>query len=454
MRYIISILIIFYAQFCYADANLSSFEKNYLKMIGTVKVCVDPDWYPFEKVTDSGEYVGIGADLLHLAAARVGMKIELYRTNSWDESIRASQENKCQILSFLNETPFRNGWLNFTRPHFTDVNVFVTRNEHPFIPDPSHLTGETIVFPSGTAMEELVRKRYPNLKVIDTASEEDTFRMVSDNKADMTMRSLIMAAYTIKKEGLFNLKISGQLPDFTNEFRIGVVKSRPMLVEILDKGVATITNGERDQIVNRYISIKAETGVDYVMIAKITSVFLLFALFGFYWAYRMKLLNDKLRKMSETDILTGLYNRMKLNVQFTREVERASRYKRSLSVIMMDIDHFKKINDEHGHLTGDKVLVKFARLAQGSLRKTDIIGRWGGEEFLIVCPETGADEAAMVAERIRKALSECDENICDCTVSGGVAVYRENDTEDSLLSRADAALYQAKNSGRNKVCLL
>lgn len=433
--------------------GISAVQKNYIKNHGTVKVCVDPDWYPFEMLNEKGEHVGIAADLLRLAAKKAGVTLEIVPTANWDESLAFSQNGRCEVLSFLNSTPERDTWLNFTSPVFTDINVFVTREEHRYIPDPSELSGETIVFPKGTAMEELIRRDYPELRVLTCESERDAFQMVSDRKADMTMRSLIMAAYTIKEEGLFNLKISGQLPDYTNELRIGVIKSEPALAEILDFGAGHITNAERQEIVNRYIHIKAETGTDYELVGIILGIFAIAAVLVGFWVASIRRLNRELVRISQVDSLTQISNRTRLDAIFEQELDRARRYDRELSILLLDIDYFKRINDGFGHLAGDRVLKDFVKAAKDSIRTTDFIGRWGGEEFLVICPETGREQAEVIAERIRVAVRNFMFSTGrQHTVSIGVTSYTDGDTADMMLMRADAAMYCAKNSGRDRIC--
>lgn len=216
-------LVVLFVPCALLSVELSVEEKGYLEKLGTINVCVDPDWEPFEMMDKNGHYKGIGADLLHLVVERLGLKIAIVQTKDWDESVAYSKAGKCQIISFLNQTPYRDTWLLFTKPHFSDPNVFITREEHPFIGDPRDLINESIVFPVGTAMEELIRNEYPNLKIMTSSSERDAFQFVSEKKADIAMRSLIVTAYTLKKEGMFNLKIAGQLPDYTNHLRIGVI---------------------------------------------------------------------------------------------------------------------------------------------------------------------------------------------------------------------------------------
>ena len=166
-----------------------------------------------------------------------------------------------------------------------------------------------------------------------------------------------------------------------------------------------------------------------------------------------------LRLMSITDELTGLRNRRYIMERLEEEFQRARRSGRPLSLMMLDIDHFKQVNDVNGHLFGDIVLKVVSMRIKSHLRRHDLVGRVGGEEFLVVSPDSGLDDTIMVAERVRKVVN--DEAICDgvravsVALSAGVTMMRENDTSvDMLFSRADTALYKAKAEGRNRVVAL
>ena len=241
-------------------------EKAYIAKASTIKMCVDPDWAPFERINTQGQHEGISADLVQLVAQRVGLRIELHPVKDWEESLAASKGKLCQIMSFLNKTPAREAWLAFTAPIFYDPNVIITREEHGFIADAKTLQGERVALPHGTMVEERVRRDFPNLRVVLTASEPEAMTLVSDRKADLTIRSLIVAANAIKKEGLFNLKIAGQIPEYANELRIGVLKDEVVLRSILDKGVKTITPQEREAISNKHVSISVQQGIDWTRV--------------------------------------------------------------------------------------------------------------------------------------------------------------------------------------------
>lgn len=164
--------------------------------------------------------------------------------------------------------------------------------------------------------------------------------------------------------------------------------------------------------------------------------------------------NDKLGQLAITDPLTGIFNRRRFDEVLEIEIERAGRHKRKFSLIMFDIDHFKKVNDAFGHKTGDNVLRTITQIISRRMRLTDTFARWGGEEFMILVIETHVEGAKVFAERLREEIEKCcfdiDKKI---TCSFGVAGFNETDDTEAIIKRVDEALYEAKNSGRNKVCI-
>ncbi len=175
----------------------------------------------------------------------------------------------------------------------------------------------------------------------------------------------------------------------------------------------------------------------------------------------LKEANDKIKILSITDPLTGIYNRGYLTEHLPREISRAKRYGHPLSLIMSDIDLFKKINDSYGHQAGDKLLKDFVDCLRGAIRnRIDWMVRYGGEEFLIVLPETNIEGACQVAERFRTLLSESvftiKDNEIKITASFGVSGFdpskqKEKISVEFLIGLADKYLYQAKKRGRNRV---
>lgn len=162
--------------------------------------------------------------------------------------------------------------------------------------------------------------------------------------------------------------------------------------------------------------------------------------------------NRRLELISTTDRLTGAHNRLFLDTSLAGEYERSRRSGRPFSIVIIDMDKFKSVNDTYGHVVGDKVLVHLVEVLNANKRKTDILGRWGGEEFLVICPETPQAGAAELAEALRAAVEgSLFPEVGPKTISVGVAALNGSESLEELIGRADAALYSAKNGGRNKV---
>lgn len=419
---------------------------------GAVSFCVDPDWPPFEHIDAQGQHVGIAADLLKLAAQRSGVTLQLVPTKDWDDSLAASQTGRCQLMSFLNQSPKRDAWLLFTEPVLVDENVLITREEHAFVSDLAALSNETLVLPKGTSVEERLRRDYPNLNIMLVDSEALAFKAVSERQADLTMRSLIVAADTIKGQGWFNLKIAGQVPGYGNKLRIGVIKSQPALHERLSQGVASITPQERKAIVDQHVAIKMVAPFDYRLLGWLSAIWMAILLTSAYWIRRLRQVNAELKRLSQTDALTGLRNRTHFEVLYEHELARSRRQNQALSVVLVDIDFFKRINDEFGHPTGDRVLIEVAAFLRETARGVDHILRWGGEEFLLLCPATSGVQAQRLAERLVQAASQHDFKLGrPLTLSAGVATLEPSDPSGHMFEQVDAALYQAKTQGRNRV---
>ena len=174
-------------------------------------------------------------------------------------------------------------------------------------------------------------------------------------------------------------------------------------------------------------------------------------------ALRIKELHDELRSLALHDPLTGLLNRRALDFRLDDEISRAVRYSRELSCVLVDADHFKRVNDSHGHAIGDRVLQHIAQHLSKGLRKADTVARWGGEEFLLLLPETPLESAVHAVDRLRMSLAEQPCVWGDVTVavtwSAGVSSLGRLDTQDAstLVAAADKALYAAKAAGRNCV---
>lgn len=165
--------------------------------------------------------------------------------------------------------------------------------------------------------------------------------------------------------------------------------------------------------------------------------------------------NHQLEHLSATDPLTGAYNRRGFLQRLNEEIGRADRFEQPLCVILLDVDHFKRVNDAHGHQVGDEVLLKLGQTVARTVRGSDVFGRWGGEEFILMVPQEDLANAELIAEKLRTevAATAMAENVA-VTISLGVSRYRRGEAAVDLIARADQALYAAKAGGRNRTVVM
>jgi len=439
-------------------------SRSKLSSNAEVKICVDPDWLPFEAISSQGKHIGIAADYFSLLSKLSGLTFDLVITDTWAQSLRYVKEQKCDLLTLLNKTEQRTSYLNFTQPYLQTVVVLVGRDDAPFISDLANLENKTIAIVKGYIYLNYIQSNFPNLNVEIVDSMNAAMVAVAKGYADLTIASMPIALNIISDLGLSNLKIAGNT-DLINDFRIGVSKAKPNLVVTLDEAISIIDSAEVAKIKRKWTKVTVETATDYTQFFQYALGFMLVLAFFIYRNITLRInskklsalnqllqeANDKLTKLSSTDHLTQLANRAKVETELKREIKHCQRYLHSFSLIIFDIDLFKQVNDEFGHQVGDKVLIEVADKAKSVLRNTDVIGRWGGEEFIVLCPSTNLASAAIIAEKLRQVFCQIMVKNFSVTASFGVAEYQLNDKQESIISRADKALYQAKETGRNKV---
>jgi len=268
-----------------------------------------------------------------------------------------------------------------------------------------------------------VKKAYPNIKFISVDYIGDGLDAVSEGKVFGMLSSTYSAANIFNGGKRKSLKVAGILSsNFDDVFAIATRKNNFVLHSILEK-LLLITDPD---IINKFMKrgtvITVKPDIDYQRYWIISLLVIVIIFILIYWNARLKYFNKKLeisqfelkektkelQVLSITDPLTKTFNRLKMDDVFLQEIKKNQRYHHSLSIFMIDIDHFKNINDQHGHLVGDEVLTKISAIFKNNLRSNDFLGRWGGEEFLVICPFTNLDEVEKVAEKLRKAIEIAD----------------------------------------------
>lgn len=280
------------------------------------------------------------------------------------------------------------------------------------------------------------------------------------NSFDFFIRDNIKNLYLAKNgiEGLdiyYKYKPDIVIADVKMPFLNGLKMSQIIKKSNPQTPIILISAYEDPEILKKAIEIKVDTFITKPMI----DISILFKKLEEF-AKKIKndknrnLLNEQLLKMATTDQLTGLCNRYKINEILSSEKNRNNRFGTYFSIILIDIDNFKTVNDSYGHLIGDSVLAEFAEILSSSSRVTDIVGRWGGEEFIVILPQTKKAEAAIVAKNIKdKIFSYNFSTVERQSASFGIAECTSDDDIKNIIKKADNALYKAKRTGKNRICI-
>ena len=449
MRWLVALLalsVLLFASF----PEFTAEETAYLKEKKAVTMCVDPNWMPYEKI-EEGQHVGMSRDYIDLFSEYLGIPITLVPTQTWSESIAYAKARKCDIFSLAMETPERKEYMNFTKPYLSIPLVIATRLDELFIVDIADVLERKLGVVKGYAFAELLRLKYPEINLVEVESIDEGLDRVVRGELYGFVGTLSSVGYAIQRSYIGELKVAGKF-DEKWELGVGVRNDDPMLLEVFDKAIDALDYTKQQEIMNKWVSVKYESGIDYELL---WNIFWVVALMGLFFSYRHYMLiryNKMLKKLAVTDVLTGLSNRIRTDESIQTQLELLKRYGSPFSVLLIDIDQFKQVNDKFGHQIGDNVLILLADILRSDLRRTDIAGRWGGEEFIVISPETNLRGALEMAEKIRHSVQERKYNRKHkVTVSIGVTEAHKSDTLKSIIKRADEALYQAKENGRNRV---
>ncbi len=463
--------------------SLTEAEKAYLEKQPGVTYCANPDWMPIERIGSGGQHEGMVADYLALMADRIGINLTLVQTENSAQSLEFAKGRRCDLMSAAFETPQAGRQLNFTKPYLRLPLVIAIRENEIFVDGLKALSNKTIAVAKGYGLLQKLQRDYPKLQVVEVENIVDGLRQVEEGRLFGIVGAIAPVGHAIRKQRFLNIKIGGRL-DEDWKLAVAVRNDSPELLSMFNKATDYITEEEHSKVFQRWVSVKFEHDVDYDLLWKLALTAGLIVAFIALWNWKLARLNRQLTQeiglrqqaeqaltqandslnsknrelevLSSTDALTGIANRLYTEESLNKELERRSRYNQPVSVLLLDIDHFKNINDSYGHSLGDEVLQGVARILKDNTRSSDIVGRWGGEEFLIILPETSITMAGRLAEKLRAILAaEPFPEVDQVTASFGVA-EAETEIEGSarqLVQKVDVALYQAKEQGRNQVAL-
>ncbi len=446
------------------DIGLTPAEKNFLLAKSSIAYCISPDNMPFEAI-DNGQLTGMSSDFIEMFSEQLDISFTLVPTASLAESLSQIKNGTCDILPMINQTAERKSFLDYTSPYLTYEIAIITREQEGFIGNLGDLSGRRVAIPAEVFTGDLVTRNFPKIDLIRLPNTQQCLLQLASGEVDAAVLSLPAATFHIRHMGLNDLKVAGY-SGMKDIIRIGVQKDNIQLHSIMSKVARTIPLQDIETVNQKWVSLTFEHRFDYSLMWKIIGAIGIVMTIVLIWNWQLMRLNKQLasahdeleikskqlEKIAITDALTGLYNRRYIEERLEEEIRRQRRYNHNLSVLLIDIDHFKLVNDVHGHQAGDKVLQKIAHILLTETRESDIVGRWGGEEFLILCLENDITGAAVQAENLRQHISKTSfVKVLTQTASFGIACYLPGESKDDLILRADKALYKAKENGRNRV---
>lgn len=431
------------------DVAFSSEQMLYLHNKKQITMCTDPDWMPFESIKN-GVHIGFVADIINQFRQQLPIPIKLIQTKDWQESISKVQSRECDILSLATHTPSRKKYLDLTSPIITIPFVLATRNDTFFIDNIAEVKGKKLGVATGNSIAEILREKFPDINIVDVLSVHDGLARVEKGELFGYIDNLMVIANSIQKNFSGVLKVSSRLQ---NNLHPGIAtrNDQSQLNEIFEILVQSLSESELQSIYNKWIPVKQDPIINYDLAWQLLGATLLLS-FGYLLHYlQLRKLNNALLILSTTDKLTNLYNRVKIDAVILQEKADVDRYETDLSIILLDIDLFKEVNDSYGHVMGDKVLIEFAKIIKHNVRVTDFVGRWGGEEFIIICPNIGIIEATELANKLlQKIYAHSFPGVGKITASAGVSQFSKKLSIESTIQNVDTALYQSKGSGRNQ----
>lgn len=339
--------------------------------------------------------------------------------------------------------------------------AIATKNNNNLITDLSLIRNKKIALIEKNNIYYNLKKNYPNIDFVKVDTLDKAINMLEKEEIYGVIDNILSLSYNIIKMKYNHIKVSGTLP-YEMEIRLSSSKENQIAIDILNKIIEQIPQDEKDLIEHKYQLILYQEVNDHSWIYKyILPLFIIIII--------ILIVNSKMRKeikkrkiaekalidYANKDSLTKVFNRRKIEKIMTSQIKKAKETNSTFSIVFLDIDDFKNINDTLGHIKGDHVLVSISKLVSKHIRTSDYIGRWGGEEFIVILPNTNEKQAEKVALFLKDLITNKDFKIDKpLTSSFGVTEYKNNDTKADIIKRADKAMYFVKENGKNDIKVL
>lgn len=424
--------------------------------ITTIKVVNSGSWSPFSFIGEDGKPKGILYDLWTEIGVQQGIKVEFINTK-WSHSLEMMRSGEADVHAGLFQSSERDQYLDFSIPIRIPIatRLFVSSDLNI---DGLYDIGDTQVgVIRGGFSEGFIKRNYSSVTTKSYAGTTELLEAAISGEVQAFASDYAAAMYYLHKGGA-PTAFSAVETLYMERLRAAVAKGNKAELALINKALLELPEEDFDRIVNKWIQSDSQIP-EWVLPSFLLSVVLIATIFVMLYILLLKRQvqskTRELQALSEIDSLTKVFNRKKFEHCFECEMKRYRHHKITFSLILMDVDNFKGINDTYGHMVGDEILVKLVDLLKQSLRQSDLLARWGGDEFTILCIDTDGDAAVALAKTLQGKISAHSfEFVERCTMSMGVTQVQEQDQVDSIFARADKALYKSKEEGKNTVTYL
>ena len=418
------------------DFNNILFENyNLIKEINEKPLIVEitPNWPPLD-MYQNGRLYGIGVDFWKLIAKKAQLQYTFKKVYQWNKILKDIKNKKADLSITSSKTKDREKYALFSKAYISFPFGIICRNNENF-----NFVNEikSIAVGKNFTAEKLMKKYYPKLNYVEVKNTLEALRLVEQKKVQCAVDVMPVILWIINQNNLMNLQIAFKTP-FKFHVQIMVRHDRPDLIERINDAIDKISENEKENIINKYTSaVVVEKNAYWNFVFLAAALFLIIIFVIFYIKYH------KVKKESEFDELTKILNRRGLEKKL-KDIEKGV-------ILFFDIDHFKNVNDTYGHEFGDFVLSEIGTILKKTFRKSDCLGRWGGEEFIVVLPHTNYEDGLKLAEKVRKTIENYSFKNVKITISIGIGEFKNKKEFEQALNLADEALYKAKNNGRNQI---
>ncbi len=444
--------------------HLTQSELDWLEAHPKIRLGVMSNWPPYEYFNAKGDFDGITLEFSKLLESKLEAEFEILTYDSWQALLQAMEQKEVDMI--FNTSPSRTEpFLSFTQPYWEAPDAMLTKAEGSTYSRLENLSGEKVAVVRNFAVEEYLRHQFPEIELYQVESLKEGIKAVDKEIVVGFIENLEALAFLIRKHQYVGFDLSIPEDMETKQNAIAVRRDWPEFRSIVDKLLSSIPEDDIRQIYKRWKQVRIEQGysIERVLEVGLQAGGVIVVIFWIilYWNRRLhreislrREVEEKMKHIATHDDLTGLPNRVLLRDRLEQAVGIHARGKQTLALCFIDLDGFKFVNDTYGHDVGDELLIEVAERIKTTIRKSDTVARFGGDEFVLLLANVGyRREVEQIVSKVLETVKEPYQlSTCESIIGAsiGIAMFPEDGRDATeLLKVADTLMYKVKASGKN-----